>query len=273
MLLPVLAAVLLLQASPPVSDQQPDPASAQPKQMPPQLAEKYKQKREMMHQAALRLDDLASNIHSEQNARAFIDAVAEDLWGKHLFGWTTRGIRQRVAHAEFEAVSDAALAIPEQRIVNVWNEYIREIDAPEEELASLAEIHNMRDGMYVFGRRIWGMGIQSIWTVPSIQAVDSDGKLSQGCRAIEALKIIHALYFEPQSLQSARERVRQGYLPSDRVSLEQAKMPAKSGAVLVGRAYSNPVQEADRRYLRNHGDKDYDRMLMRLFNELFPKEQ
>jgi len=271
MLLPVLAAILLLQASP-VSDQQADPASAQSKELPRQIAEKYKQKQEMMHEAALLLNDLASNIHSEQDARAFIDAVAEDLWGKRLFGWTTRGIRHRVAHAEYEAVSDAARAISEQRIADVWNEYVREIDAPEEALVTVAEIHNMRDGMNVADQHLWAKDFRTIWTVPTIHALDADGKLAEGCRAIEALKIIHALYFEPESLLFARERVQRGYLPSDHVGLEPAKTTVKSAAVWMAHSRSNPVWTADRRYLENHGDQDYDRMLMRLFDELFPKE-
>ena len=204
MFLPVLGAVLLLQAAPPVSSQPANPATAQPKELPPQIAEKYKHTQEVMHQAAIRLNDLATNIHSEQDARSFTDAVAEALWGKRFFGWTSRGIRHRVAHAEFESVSDAAQAIPEQRIADVWNEYIREIDAPEESLVTVAEIHNMRDGMYVADRRLWAKNFQTIWTVPSIHALDADGKLADGCRAIEALKIIHSLYFEPESLPFAR---------------------------------------------------------------------
>jgi len=272
MFLPVLGAVLLLQAAPPVSSQPANPATAQPKELPPQIAEKYKHTQEVMHQAAIRLNDLATNIHSEQDARSFTDAVAEALWGKHLFGWTTRGIRHRVAHAEFESVSDAAQAIPEQRIADVWNEYIREIDAPEESLVTVAEIHNMRDGMYVADRRLWAKNFQTIWTVPSIHALDADGKLADGCRAIEALKIIHSLYFEPESLPFARERVQRGYLPSEHVGLEPAKAPVKSAGVLMAHSRSSPVWTADRRYLENHGDRDYDRMLMRLFDELFPRE-
>jgi len=282
MILPVLA-VLLALAIPQQTGVPPSPtavasqtADTSKAQRPHLDKDKFFQqamkRREIMRQAAVRLNDLATSIHSEQDARVFIDAVADALWGKHLFGWTTRRIRYRVAHAEFGAVSDAARAIPEQRIVDVWNEYVREIDAPEEELVTVAEIHNMRDGMYVFDQHSWEQKIQSIWTVPSIHALDADGKLADGCRAIEALKIIHSLYFEPESLPFARERVQQEYLPSQSVGLERTKAPMKSGGVLVGRSYSNPIQTADRRYLQNHGDLDYDRMLMRLFDELFPKE-
>ncbi|MGA8271998.1 MAG: hypothetical protein WB919_10620 [Candidatus Sulfotelmatobacter sp.] len=55
-------------ASPPV-----DPA------IQGQAAEQARAKYDVMRQAAIHINDLAGNIHSEADARAFVDAVAERL--------------------------------------------------------------------------------------------------------------------------------------------------------------------------------------------------
>ena len=46
-----------------------------------QLMEQAKAARERARQAGIRVNDLASNIHTEADARAFVDAVAEELGG------------------------------------------------------------------------------------------------------------------------------------------------------------------------------------------------
>lgn len=66
--------------------------------------------------------------------------------------WVTAGIRERIAHAEYEAVSNPLHQIPEQRIADVWNKYVREIGAPEEAIVTVAEIHSMRDTMFATGQ-------------------------------------------------------------------------------------------------------------------------
>lgn len=78
-----------------------------------------------------------------------------------------------MAHAEYEAVSDPSRLIPEQRIVDLWNEYVRELDAPEETLVTLAEVHNLRDAMYFGSKAMWKREgfTQQIWTAPDIHAV------------------------------------------------------------------------------------------------------
>src|ERR1700682_5845318 len=103
-----LAGVFLLAAR-----QQPNPHSQPTHQ---QSTEQAGEKREQARQAAVHLNELAGNIHSEADARAFVDAVAEQFSGGQPQTWTTRSIRHRVARAEFHAVSDSAQLIPEQRI-------------------------------------------------------------------------------------------------------------------------------------------------------------
>ena len=69
--------------------------------------------------------------------------------------------------AEYMSISNASRLIPEQRIVDVWNAYVREIGAPGEAIVTVAEIHNMRDAEFVVAQRMWARGIQTVWTMLS----------------------------------------------------------------------------------------------------------
>ncbi len=84
--------------------------------------------------------------------------------------------------AEYQSASDPTKRIPEQRIADAWNKYVREIGAPEEALVNVAEIHNLRDSFYVNAKLFWSRGSQNIWTMPDIYAVNPDGNLADGCR-------------------------------------------------------------------------------------------
>ncbi len=107
---------------------------------------------ERYRQAAIHINKLAGSIHTEADAKAFVDTIAEQFAGDRGLSWITLGIRHRVARAEHAAVSDRSRLIPEERIVNVWNEYVRELNAPEEALVTVAEMHNLRDAMYTSAR-------------------------------------------------------------------------------------------------------------------------
>jgi len=275
--IPLVAALLL------GSPQQAD--VSQPHWTPEQL-EQIKQKEEQFRrqyeptrQRAIHINDLAGNIHSEADARAFVDAVAEELTGHRHMSWTTRRIRRRVAHAEYEAVSDPSRQIPEQRIVDIWNEYEREIDAPEETLVTVAELHNLRDSMYLGASQItWKRELgQSIWTMPNIYALDADGKVASGCRAVEALKIIHDMHDMFQNVRFARQRVQKGVLPSEAFQQRQLNpaQPAKamfSSGGLLATSIRNPIPPAVYRFQQEHGERAYQQLLRRLFAELFPED-
>lgn len=136
---------------------------------------------------------LAGRIRSEADARELTDAIAT-MFAEHLPpAWATQSIRNRVTRAEYEAVSEPSQPIPEQRIADIWNEYVREIGAPEEALVSTAETHNMRDAGYAGGKLMWERGNQTIWTMPNVYAVGADGKVAGGCRTIEALRVLYEL--------------------------------------------------------------------------------
>ncbi len=234
---------------------------------------------ERHRQAAIQLNELAGRIHSEADALAFVEGIA-DLFADSLpAAWAGRSVRQRVAHAEYEAISDASRLIPEQRIADVWNEYVREIGAPEEAVVNAAEIHSMRDADYAISQVMWTRGMnETIWTMPNIYATGPDGKISDGCRAIEALRIIHDLDRMFDNLRSARDRLRKGIVASDEIKkrLENVNRSPRTGFRLGVRAElresTNPLPPAEYRYMREHGLDNFNQLLERLFVELFPGE-
>jgi len=270
-MLTIPLAVALLFAAPQLPvPQQPDPALQQ------QKLEEAREKYEPTRQAAVHLNDLAGNIHSEADATAFVDAVAERQ-AASTPSWATWIIRRQIAHAEYEAVSDPSRLIPEQRIVNVWNEYVRELDAPEETLVTVAELHNLRDAMYTGSKFLWKKGglTQQFWTIPNVYAVDANGKVADGCRAVEALKILHDMFNTFETVRGACERVQKGLLVSDTVMQRQQGGSPRSSIVrseLRAVANANPLPAAEMRYVQTHGESDYSLLLLRLYLELFPAD-
>ena len=234
---------------------------------------------ERHRQAAIQLNELAGRIHSEADALAFVEGIA-DIFADYLPpAWAGPSIRQRVAHAEYEAISDPSRLIPEQRIADVWNEYVREIGAPEEAVVNAAEIHSMRDADYAIGQAMWTRGMnEAIWTMPNIYATGPDGKISDACRAIEALRVIHDLDVMFDNLRGARDRLRKGIVASDEIKehLKNADPNQKTGFRVLVRAElresTNPLRPAEYRYMREHGLDNFNQLLERLFVELFPGE-
>jgi hypothetical protein len=228
---------------------------------------------ERFRQESIRVNELAGHISSESDARAYVDAVADMFADILPPSWATRGIRERIAHAEYEAVSDPLRQIPEQRIADVWNKYVREIGASEEALVTAAEIHSMRDATFATTEMMWSRGTnQSAWTMPNIFAVGPDGKVAEGCRAVEALRVIHDLHQLFDNLRGARQRMRQGIVASDAIkkSLENAKTNQKTTARLEVRVSTNPLWPAEYRYVSEHGAYHLNQVVEMLFEELFP---
>src|SRR5438128_1973427 len=146
---------------------------------------------ERHRQAAIQLNELAGRIHSEADALAFVEGIADIFAGSLPAAWAGPSIRQRVAHAEYEAISDPLRLIPEQRIADVWNEYVREIGAPEEALVTTAELYNLRDADFAAAQFFWSRG-HNIWAVSTIYALGPGGKMDEGARPIQALRILYA---------------------------------------------------------------------------------
>jgi hypothetical protein len=225
-------------------------------------------------QAAIRINEIAGGIRSEADARSFVSEIA-GLFAKELPpAWVRNSIRQRVAHAEYEAARNPARLISEQRVVDVWNQYAREIGAPDEAIVSVAEIHNMRDGAYTLAQLMWARGTQTIWTMPNVFALGPDGKVADGCGAVEALRVIHDLDDLFQNLRGARDRLQKGIVPSEEIKKRVAEPNRQSHASfrIETHAETNPVHSAERRYVQEHGSEAYAQLLLRLFDELFPPE-
>jgi hypothetical protein len=232
--------------------------------------------REEYRRQAIRLNELAGNIRSEADARIVVDIVAKTLEKDLPPAWTTRRVRKRVAHAEYQAVSDPSRLIPEQRIADVWNEYVREIGAPDEALVTVAEIHNLRDAHYVGAQILWTRDInRSIWTVPNVSAMGHDGKVADGCRALEAVRLIFDMDNQFENVRSARERVQKGVIVSDEVKKKVENPPqgegTTTGAFLQVSTSTNPLHPAEQRYIRDHSFRDFNLLLERLYNQLFPE--
>lgn len=122
---------------------------------------------ERHRQLTVEMNDLAGRIHSDADANALVDKIAEIFTDALPPAWVTHGIRQRLAHAEYQAVSDPLRQIPEQRIADVWNEYVHEIGASDEALIAPAELHYLRDAHFAVAQLSWPRG-QNIWTVSTI---------------------------------------------------------------------------------------------------------
>ena len=266
----------------------PSAAVVAPRHLTPEQEEQIKQKMEQfkaqhepVRKEAIRINELAANIHSEADARKLVDAVAEQLTHHRHLLWAAQKYRHRVAHAEYEAVSDPSGLIPEQRIVDVWNEYVREIDAPEEALVTVAELHSLRKGDFlVTSRYSWKRDLsQSVWTMPNVYAVDANGEIANGCRALETLKVIHEMHENFTNVRFARERVQKGISVPD-VAQPQSPSPAPdpgqariiASSHLSAAWYQNPIRPAAYRYQQEHGGRAYDRLVRRLFDELFPAD-
>lgn len=228
---------------------------------------------------AVRLNDVAGHIRSEADARALVDSVAEMFAQELPPEWATAGVRARLAHAEFMAVSSGAL-IPEQRVADVWNDYVRELGAPSEAVVTAAEIHHLRDSYYATSVRMWERGWnQSIWTIPSIYALGTDGKVAAGCRPLEVLRVLHDLDSNFENLRTARMQMQQGIVVSDLLKQrEEAEKSAldksprtKVSARLEARVVDNPAWTAERSYIDEHGRLAFSGLLLKLFNQLYPE--
>ena len=225
--------------------------------------------------AAIRINDLAARIHSEADADDYVSAIAE-LFAKELPPlWSQNNAFHRIARAEFDSVSNPPKLISEQRIADVWNEYMREIGAPDDTFVSAAEIHNMRDGTFTVAQIMWARGQQTAWTMPNVFAVGSDGKVADGCRAMETIRVLQDLDQRFQNLISARQRLQKGIVPSN--LYKNGSVAVNSGNLQVAsrlavHADVSLIRPAELRYVQERGSQVYYRLLTRLFDELFPPQ-
>jgi hypothetical protein len=282
----VSLAALLLVASPQQQDAQaPNAEATQPAQvqtpagqakapLDPEMQKKIAKAQAMQDKQsreARRINELAANIHSEKDARAFIDAVAEEVSHHRHLLWTAQGIRHRVAKAEYESVSNSEQRISDQRLADVWNEFVRELDAPEKTLVTATDIHQQRANRYELSKSLWTRGSgESIWYMPNIHAVTGDGQLADGARALEAIDTLYSMGSNFSIVLMNRQRL----LKQEQASTPGIKPPTtRSSFVVQGKSWQmeDPVRTAINRYVNAHGQEAYDQLVKRLLNELFPQ--
>jgi hypothetical protein len=204
---------------------------------------------------AQQLNRLAADIRTPDDARRLVDFLADLFADTIPRGWLSGSLLERIAQAEFSAVSDARKLIPEQRIAEAWNGFAETLRAPEESRVTSAEVHNLRDGFWASARAMWDRSPGNVWAVPSIYATRPGGGLASGSRAVEAIRVLWDLANQPDNLKGARERVAKGELVSDVLRQEQQRSSAGSvmGSYVVSRAYINPVWTAQGQYIQENG--------------------
>ncbi|MFZ0664015.1 MAG: hypothetical protein WAM66_15105 [Acidobacteriaceae bacterium] len=221
-------------------------------------------------QSSIQINQLAGDIRSLSDSRAFVNAVAKEFADELPPQWTTAGLRGHIAEAEYQTATNPAKLIPEQRVADAWNRFVNEIGAPSEALVTVAEIHNLRDADYTSAQVAWARGLKEIWTVPNIYAIGPDGKVANGCRAVEALRIEWEMANQYENLLSTRYRVQHRILLSD-VFKKQEKKPARGyvkGEVTFSSRSEDPVEAAEQRYISEHGIADFSLLVEEMIGTL-----
>lgn len=258
--------------------QQPNPPAPQqlgPRAFPqpsPEAMRKADEMRKRMKEHAEAINDLAGHIQSLDDARQLVNLVAAEFSDSLPHQWATHGIRERIARAEYAAAAEGAL-IPEQRVADAWNDFLEKIGAPRESQVTPAEIHSLRDSYFVSSQLFWARGNQTFWTVSNIYALGTNGKVANGCRAIEALNILSMLVSYPDVLQGARDLIKKDQRFSD-----MYKNPSKPPAPGTAKGYTmvtarvmppNPIEIAARKYIQDHGMRAMNHAVEDLLGDLF----
>jgi hypothetical protein len=207
------------------------------------------------------------------DARRLVHMVAKEFADDLPPAWATAGLRERIAEAEYRSATDPAQLVPEQRVADAWNRYVDEIGAPRDALVTAAEIRSMRDTDYTMVRFAWTRVDQSMWTTPNIYAVGPDGKVANGCRALEAVLVVWRMANYYEEIDAARNRVKLGIVESDLFG-KQEKKPVTGHVRTEVRASiqaENPIESAERRYVSEHGMADFSRVIVEMVGNLFPK--
>ncbi len=230
-------------------------------------------KADEVRQQAIELNELAGRIESEALSETLVNNVAEMFKSELPPAWATSSVRQQVARAEYKSATDVSYLIPEDRIAEGWNEYVREIGAPDEAIVTAEEIHNMRDADYASGQMLWKRNLnQSVWTMPNIAAVGPDRKVAKGCRALEAIRLLYSMDRLFENVRSARKRVSHGIVASDEIATRpsNSRLSLRVAATLRTSTDTNPLRPAEQKYIRAHGPDSFNLLLARLFGKLFP---
>src|SRR5439155_122042 len=146
--------------------------------------------------------------------------------------------------------------------------------APDHALVPAAELHTLWDADFASAQFFWPRR-HSIWALSTISALGPGGKMAEGARPIEALRILYDLDMRFDNLRSARERIRRGVLASEELrkrmeNQSQAPSVQSTFTVRVSAGFDrNPVHAAELRYIQQHGLYVLNGVVEKLFDELF----
>jgi hypothetical protein len=218
---------------------------------------------------AIAINDVAGRIRTLDDARQLVDLVAAEFSDELPARWATQSIRGRIARAEFKSAVAPGALIPEQHIADAWNDFVKKIGAPQETTLTAADVHYLRDAQYVDARISWINYEKDIWTIPGIFAVGPDGKIAQGSRTLEAIRLLWLLGNNEDDFSGIHAAAQKGVLLSD--LLQHPPKPGSGqaqGGFAVARMVSFPVQQAAFRYQRNHGARALNRAIEDLLKSL-----
>ena len=154
---------------------------------------------------AIQLNDLAADIHTISDARAFIDFVVEIFSDELPPHSVSRSLRERTAQAEFAAVTDPEKLIPEERIAAAWNSCVSTIEAPQDHQATAAEIHNLRDAFFATASVFWARAaatsglLQRSMRLPRTERLLKDAVRSSRSGSYGTLPISPTIFYPPGS--------------------------------------------------------------------------
>jgi len=140
-------------------------------------------------------------IHSEEDVRAYVDALLEkfQLDENKLPGLIE--FRSRLINSEFSAVLHPESRIPESLVGQVFNELMDEWQMPAWTRVSVAEVHPFRVTM-------------SLALYPNSVSRLPNGNLPPDCRPVEALYLLYLLHANMGIQPELREAIRTGRLPA-----------------------------------------------------------
>jgi hypothetical protein len=248
-------------------------------QVPDDVLQEAKRKSEEYRQQAERIDVLAGAIHSEEDARAFVDEMGK-AFAEELPYDLTAPLRARVAKAEYAAVTDGSKLIPEQRVVEAWNRWVTDINAPAEARMTVAEFHLLRENRRLSSTDTWSHEYRSLWNLSNIYALKPNGRVADSCRPVEALLLLHQIDSMFQNVIYARDFIASGKT-IDAVLQKRAEAQ-KSGArptariVFTSFSQQNPVisqlRRAEEDYFEKHGYIGTSDRVLQLVSEILRDE-
>jgi hypothetical protein len=173
-----------------------------------------------------KIDTLGAQIHSENDARKYIEAA------KSVFSGLAYYDEDRLARGEYAAVEDPKKRIPESVVVGVYNQHMQEWLAPDFTPLNAPELHTFREH-----------GV-SLEYPRSMQLPDHT--IPPDCRPVEALLILHSLE-------------QNGIAHDMRVLADTGKLPNLTAAeemrqVKADRDLAARTRDAINKYFADHKD-------------------